>query len=149
MLAAASILNYMSGKVINGEWNPQSFKRKQSPPVLLSSRVLSGLAQLFSGSAQAMAAVKALSNESSSATFKARLCTSVVSSMNRAFESLSCVSWSPLSYSTSSTTVNPLSMHIAAKRELFTSVTYLFLAQASGESAETGLAVAYCNAAKV
>jgi hypothetical protein len=149
LLSAASVLDFMRGKVVDGEWNPQSFKRRQSPPVLLSAKVLSGLAQLFSGSAQAVAAVKALSNESSSATFKARLCTSVVTSMNRAFETLSCVAWSPPSYATSSSGVNSLTAHIAAKRELFTCVTYLFLAQASGESAETGLAVAYCHAAKV
>ncbi len=150
MLSAASILDFMSVKVNNSEWNPQSFKRKQAPPVLLGSKVLHGLAQLFSGSAQAMAAVKALSNESSSPTFKARLCTSVVSSMSRAYDALSSVSWSPPSYSTSAPTVNnALIVHIAAKRELFTSVTFLFLAQAHSESAETGLAVAYCNAAVV
>ena len=141
LLTAASIMDYVAN-MIPTEHLQQRLNSKVANPPELDESVCRGLFSYFKASAQAMAAVKGFSNPSTPALVRSRLSLAVVASSRRSLELITSVP--------SAAGPNfPFLGHIAALRELFTGSAFFYLAQSYLDKQEVGVAMGFCNAAKV
>lgn len=143
LLNAASVMQYLHENLSSTSLWHRAFNSKMANPVDLHPNVCLGLAQLFKGSAQAMAVVKALGTETTPSAVKARLAVSVVNQMKQAHDTLST------SVYNAAIVYSFLLSHTAVKRELFRALVFQNLARAACDKKEVGLCIAYCQTAKV
>ncbi len=140
LLSAASVLQYIH------DAQAMFSVCRQRP---LESYISLALALLFKGNAQALAVQKALTNEAASASFKARLCVSVVESLTQSYDSLHYARFNMLMDSYHLQMLDALLIQTGIKRDFFLAIVYLFVAQSHSERNEVGIATAFCRAAKV
>lgn len=159
MLSAASAMDYLQQQISSTKWLRKFNYAAQNPPET-SASVCQGLAGFFKMCAASLAVVKAVSSSSvfsaaepsapakgPSALVKARLCMAVV---NHARSSVDFLSNSNTTGGKLSLWINERLMHhIAATRELYSSVTKYYLAQSNYEKSEVGLCIGFCQNAKV
>ena len=90
-----------------------------------------------------MSAVKSMSTPSTGSSFlRSRLCMAVANTSRKSLELITTVA-------AASGPNFLLLVHIAASRELFTGLVYMYLAEMSLEKKEMGLSLGYCTAGKV
>ena len=90
-----------------------------------------------------MSAVKSMSTPSTGSSFlRSRLCMAVANTSKKSLELITTVA-------AASGPNFLLLVHIAASRELFTGLVYMYLAEMNLEKKEMGLTLGYCTTGKV
>jgi len=145
LLTASSIMDYLAKNIQEGKYNKMVHFKHRNPPETLGS-ICYSLAMLFKANAQDMATIKAMNNDTTSSTVKARLAISVMKQINGCYESITQLNLS--SPNLRETYLNNVLIYLGVQRELFTAVVYYYLAQVAYEKKEVGAAISYCVAAR-